>query len=145
METQIIQQIKTLFAGADERNWEKVKSTMNNTVLLDYSSMTGNPAITLSPDDITYAWAAFLPGFDNTHHQLSDFSVSINGNEATAEYYGKADHFISTEVWTVEGAYHTHLLLINGSWLINAQTFNFSQQSGNTALPALATRKMQGQ
>ncbi len=142
METLIIQQINTLFAGADERNWEKVKSTMNTTVLLDYSSMTGNPAITLSPDAITQAWASFLPGFDSTHHQLSDFSVSINDNEATAEYFGKADHFINNDVWTVEGTYQTHLQLVSGSWLITAQKFNFSQQSGNTELPALATQRM---
>jgi len=143
MENNIIQQIKNLFSGADARDWEKVKAVMNDTITLDYSSMTGNPAISLTPNDITNAWAAFLPGFDSTHHQLSNFSVTIDGDLATADYAGKADHFINQEIWTVEGTYHTNLKLINGSWLITGQKFNFTQQSGNTELPALATQKMQ--
>lgn len=145
IENKIIQQIKNLFAGADERNWQKVGATMSKTVLLDYSSMTGIAATDLSPHEITAAWAAFLPGFDRTNHSLSGFAVKINGNDATAHYAGEARHFLDHDIWVVKGTYDTKLKLVNGNWLITEQKFNFTEQSGNTNLPALATRKMQKQ
>ena len=136
----IIQSIADLFAGADERNWQKVRSVMANTVLLDYTSMAGGNPATLTPQQITDAWAAFLPGFDKTHHQLSGFEVDVKGDMATAHYAGKADHLIGEETWTVEGTYDTGLQKDNGQWLIVSHKLNFIKQSGNTNLPAQATQ-----
>src|SRR5689334_16982754 len=102
MEYKITENIKALFSGADERNWSKVKSVLGKQVFLDYSSMTGAPGVGVSPDQIVAAWSGFLPGFDRTNHQLSDFKVEIKDNEAIATYIGKADHFLKDTVWTVE-------------------------------------------
>jgi ketosteroid isomerase-like protein len=143
METIITQQVNALFAGADERNWNMVMSVMDKQVLLDYSSMTGSPASNLTPEQISAAWAAFLPGFDRTNHTLSGFKIKINGNEAVANYIGKADHYLNGEVWTVEGSYNTNLKRITGNWLINSHKFNFEKQGGNTSLPTEATKKME--
>lgn len=143
MENIIIHQVNTLFSGADERNWNKVKSVMHTPVLLDYSSMTGSPATNLTPEEITAAWSAFLPGFDRTNHKLSDFKVIINGDEAIVHYTGKADHYLNAEVWTVEGSYNTKFKRVNENWLVVAHTFNFQKQSGNNTLPAAATKKME--
>jgi ketosteroid isomerase-like protein len=143
MENIIIHQVNTLFSGADERNWNKVKSVMHTPVLLDYSSMTGSPATNLTPEEITAAWSAFLPGFDRTNHKLSDFKVIINGDQAIIHYTGKADHYLNAEVWTVEGSYDTKFKRVNENWLVVAHTFNFQKQSGNNTLPAAATKKME--
>lgn len=142
MEPTIIQQVKDLFAGADERNWQKVENTMSATVLLDDSSMTGNPAASLTPEEISSGWAAFLPGFDRTHHELSGFTVQTNDDLAMVHYTGHAIHYIDDEVWMVDGTYDTQLKLIDGTWLITAHTLNFIQQSGNTELPAKASQIM---
>ncbi|SFW85770.1 nuclear transport factor 2 family protein [Chitinophaga sancti] len=141
MEQAIIQAITTLFAGADERNWRKVKEVMGETVLLDYSSMNGNAASSLTPLQIAGSWAAFLPGFDKTHHQLSDFKVAKNDTVATVNFSGKATHWIGNDSWVVEGTYDVKLLLQNDQWLIAVMKFNFEKQSGHTGLPALATER----
>ena len=107
MENIIEQQVRKLFEGADERNWQKSASAMSNEVLLDYSSMTGNAATLLKPEQIMAAWAAFLPGFDRTNHLLSNFTIKTNGLTAEVHYNGKADHFLNGEVWTVNGTYDT--------------------------------------
>ena len=140
METEKIKQsISDLFAGADERNWQKVQSVMANTVLLDYTSMVGGDPATLTPQQIAGAWAAFLPGFDKTYHQLSAFEVNVNGATATAHYSGKADHFIGNETWTVEGTYDTELQKEDDEWRVTKHKLNFTAHSGNTNLPAKAT------
>jgi hypothetical protein len=142
VEETIIMTITNLFGGADEHHWTKVESTMTDTVLLDYTSFVGGEPANLSPQQITGSWAGFLPGFDKTDHQLSDFKVITNKQKATAIYRGKADHFIDNEVWTVEGTYESELKMIDDVWKVSSLEFNFEQQSGNTTLPAEATNRM---
>jgi hypothetical protein len=134
----IIQSIQQLFEGTDERNWQKVQRTMADSVLLDYTSMAGGKPATLSPTQITDAWAALLPGFDRTHHQLSDYQVSINESRAFVHYTGKADHYMGQEVWIVEGNYETELEKQKNQWLVTKQKFTLQKQSGNTHLQAKA-------
>lgn len=144
MENTIIEQINRIFQGADERNWRKVADVMDNHVMLDYSSMSGSPASSLTPEQITSAWAAFLPGFDRTNHKLTDFKVQVKDNLASVTYSGTADHFYNEKVWTVEGSYTTQLKLTNDNWLVTAHTFHFKQQGGDTTLPAQVSKKMEG-
>ena len=143
MKTIVIQQVNAIFAGADERNWNKTMSAMDKDVLIDYSSMTGAPGEHLTPEQITTRWAAFLPGFDRTNHKLSDFNITINGNDAVVHYIGKADHYLDGDVWTVEGRYETALRLIDGKWLTTTHIFHFDKQSGNTTLPGLAVKNIE--
>jgi fermentation-respiration switch protein FrsA (DUF1100 family)/ketosteroid isomerase-like protein len=139
----ILAQVRALFEGADQRNWTKVKSVLDQHVILDYSSMTGNPANQVSSEQIQAAWAAFLPGFDRTNHQLSGFTLARHGDTATVQYDGKADHYLAEKVWTVEGSYTTRLQRVDGYWLINEHQFSLERQSGDTTLAAMAAKKME--
>ena len=141
-EQKIIDIITVLFKGTDEHNWEKGHQTLADHVLLDYTSMAGGSPSMLSPQQITEIWADFLPGFDKTHHQLSGFQVQVNSDAATAAYFGKADHFIGRNVWTVEGIYETTLQKLTGEWKITQQKFNLSGQSGEPGLAATAAERM---
>lgn len=141
MEIAIIQTITTLFEAADERNWQKLMGVMCETVLLDYSSMNGNPAASLTPQQITGSWAAFLPGFDKTHHRLFDFKVKENDKVAEVHFGGNAAHWIESDCWIVEGTYDVKLLWHNHQWMVSAMKFNFEKQSGHTELPALAVER----
>lgn len=137
----IIETISAVFNGADERNWEKVQHAMAKNVLLDYASLSGSPPAILSPKQIIETWEAFLPSFDKTHHQLSDFRITRQSNIAKVHCNGRADHFIDEDVWTVEGSYDAEVSKINNHWLITMLKFNLSKQSGNTHLPAQAVER----
>lgn len=137
-ETKIIETITSLFKSVDERNWENVKRIMADTVLLDYSSMSGIPAANVHADDIINDWKGVLPGFDKTHHQLSDFSITIEDNIAQAHFSGKADHFLDNDVWTVAGTYDAALINTDNDWRVTKFRFNLQEQSGNKSLPSKA-------
>ncbi|HEX8545869.1 MAG TPA: nuclear transport factor 2 family protein [Cytophagaceae bacterium] len=139
MAEEIEKSILDIFEGADERNWTKVRNAMTEKVLLDYTTMTGGEPALLSPDDITGAWANFLPGFDKTKHNLTNFKVTIGDKLTTITFDGKADHFIKDKVWTVEGDYYAEAHAVGRISLLR---FNFKTQSGDTGLPAMATEKM---
>jgi hypothetical protein len=135
---QIIQAITKIFNGADERNWGKVQAAFADKVLLDYSSMNGNPVTVISSEKIIKGWKGFLPGFDMTHHQLSDFKVDQKDNAAQVHFFGKADHYISKDSWTVEGTYDAELIKSADKWEVTKFKFNLQKQSGDTALPQKA-------
>jgi len=138
----IIQTFSAIFTGADEHNWTKVQNAMAADVLLDYSSLSGNPAATLTSEKIIDTWKGFLPGFDRTHHQLSEFEVEIDQAISTIHCLGKADHFIGKEAWTVEGTYDAELELKNSNWVVTKLAFHLTRLTGNTTLPSEALKKV---
>jgi hypothetical protein len=138
----IIETISAVFTGADEHNWRKVQNAMAENILLDYASLSDSPAATLPSMQIIETWKGFLPGFDRTHHQLSNFRVIPQGNTAKVHCDGKADHFIDDDVWTVEGTYDAEVSKIDDRWAVTMLKFNLSKQSGNTKLPALAIERL---
>lgn len=129
--------ITKLFIDTDERNWEGVEAQFAPKVVLDYESMSGNPAVEIAPSDITFGWRGVLPGFDSTHHQLGNFSSEINGDSAKSFCYGTATHYLENEhgsVWTVVGTYNFELRKIDNKWKVSLMKFNFKYQDGNTTL-----------
>jgi hypothetical protein len=140
MDTERVTKVITnIFEGADERDWNRVKASFANDVLLDYSSMNGNPAAVLSSDNIIKAWKGFLPGFDITHHHITNFQIKESDGVAKAHFSGKADHFIDGESWTVEGTYDLELAVSGDGAQVTKFKFNLQKQSGNTELPQKAT------
>ena len=136
----IIKTITNIFEGADERNWNKVKTSFANDVLLDYYSMNGNPAAVLSSNDIVIAWKGFLPGFDLTHHYVNKFQIEQSDGVVKAHFSGKANHFIDGESWTVEGTYDLELAISgNDKAKVTKFKFNLQKQTGNISLPQRAT------
>jgi len=138
----IIQTIVNLFNGADKHDWEMVKNSFCETVLLDYSSLSGQPASTLSSTDITNSWKDFLPKFAFTLHMLTNFEVSMEGNKATAFCKGQAVHHLPNaeggDLWVVYGTYDFALDNHGGNWHVSSMKLNLLYQDGNKQLPALA-------
>ena len=131
-----------LFIATDNQNWSEVEQLFNEKVLLDYSSMTGIEASTLTPDDIVKAWKTILPGFEHTHHQIGNITFSEKGNAAHVFCYVTATHFLENEsggnVWTVVGSYDFELVVTDGKWSISKMKFNYKYQDGNLSLPEIA-------
>lgn len=134
-------QVTNLFVYTDQHQWEKLKGVFAETVLLDYSSFTGQAAAELTPDQIIGAWSGFLPGFKSTHHQIGNVLVKINGEKASVFVYGTASHYFPNDVvedlWLVVGSYDFELVKNGDTWKVSSMTFNFKYQDGNTDLPKL--------
>lgn len=142
---QITQTITHIFAGTDARNWDRVSAAMAAQVRLDYTSLAGGEPVTLSPEQITSAWAQVLPGFSSTHHQIGNFDISIDGNTASAHFHGLALHYLphpEGDYWLAGGTYDLTLSKTSGHWLVEGMTFNLREQSGNLNLPAAAAESL---
>lgn len=142
----IIETVNKLFISVDNRDWDNAKSIFSDTVLLDYTSMTGGEPATLTPDQIIDSWKGILPGFDKTHHQLGNYIIEANSDIAKVFCYGTATHYLANEsnnnLWTVVGSYDLELKIINNTWRITKMKFNLKYIDGNTDLPKMAQERL---
>lgn len=150
METNnIVQVIRNIFGQSDARQWDKVAGSFAPSVVLDYTSMNGGTPATLTPQQLTAAWQQVLPGFFSTHHQVSGFSVNIQGRRATASCHGLALHYLPVDehgpVWVVTGTYDFDLQQEQAGWKVTRMRFNLQQQAGNLQLPALAMEQVKAE
>lgn len=132
---------------ADSKSWDKLANLFATKVNLDYSSMTKQPAETLTPQEIMQRWSAFLPGFDWTSHKNTNPIVKITGNKATVHSDVRATHYIKGvkdgEFWVVDGSYDYELENITGTWKITSMKLNFEKTAGNDNLPAVALKRVE--
>ncbi|WP_425234361.1 nuclear transport factor 2 family protein [Ulvibacterium sp.] len=131
-----------LFSATDQRDWETVKSTMTDSVYVDYTSLGGDAGFK-TPDTIVNGWQQLLPGFDRTVHQIHNFAIWIAGNRATATFDGIAAHYLENRDWTVFVGYDTEYIKENGTWKLARIDASLYDQAGDTSLPQLALKHVQ--
>lgn len=135
-----------LFVATDQQNWDALSNLFDTEVLLDYSSMSQQPASTLTPTQIIDAWKKLLPGFEHTHHQVSNFQSEVTNNHAKVACYGTARHFLKDpegSVWTVVGSYRFELRKnTDNQWVITHMKFLYKFEEGNSKLPQKAMKNV---
>lgn len=143
---QAIETVNKLFIGVDERNWELVANVFADTVLLDYTSMSGDEPALLTSQQIIDSWKGVLPGFDKTHHQLGNYLVEEDSAGIKVFCYGTATHYLANEsgknVWTVIGTYNLELSEANGVLKITGMKFNLKYMDGNSDLAQMAQERL---
>lgn len=141
----IQEKVNSLFIATDQKDWSEVKQCFADKIILDYSSMTGQPGAETNPQQIVESWKSILPGFEYTHHQLGNFRIEEDRGSAKVFCYGTATHFLENEdenVWTVVGSYDFDLKKEGADWKISSMKFNFKYQAGNLQLPQLAITRL---
>lgn len=143
---QVIEAVNKLFVAVDEPSWPLVSSVLDDSVLLDYTSMAGGEPATLTSKQIIDSWKCVLPGFDKTHHQLGNYLVSIDAENIIVFCYGTATHFLKNEtnnnVWTVVGTYDLELQAKDSGLKITKLKFNLKYMDGNSDLVRVAGERL---
>jgi len=136
---EISRSITDIAAGADRQDWVRVRSAFADTVTSDYTSLWGGEPVTQPADELVATWSGFLPGFDITHHMVTNHAVVvIDENSAVAEADFVATHRIDEELWTLGGRYTYALTNTNDRWLVSAITMTALWETGDRGLVARA-------
>ena len=138
-----IQQVAAVIAsGADRHDWKRVRAAMADEVTTDYSSLFGGKPVTQSADQLVKDWAAFLPGFDSTHHMVASLILtSVRGNTATAQANFTATHRIDKSLWVLGGRYDYGLSKVSGEWRLTSLTMTALWETGDRGLVQLAAKR----
>jgi len=132
--------VESVGSLADRGNFESLEMLFADEVMVDYSSLSGAVAELKSPQALMSEWAATLPGFDRTRHQLSDVRASVDGTTATAAANVVAGHWIGEAYWEVTGRYSYLLSKEDNLWRIASMTFTLEGEIGSRDVfgPAMA-------
>ncbi len=130
-EAAIITTLQSVGSLADQGNFEALEKLYAEEVMLDYTSLAGGEPELKSPQAIMTQWASVLPGFDRTHHKLSNIMIEINGSRASATTDFVADHYLGEMFWQVTGTYEYRLLKNDDLWQITHHTLNLEGETGS--------------
>lgn len=138
----ISQVITDIAAGADRHDWPRVRAAFADTVTTDYSSLWGGAPVTQPADDLVADWAAFLPGFDITHHMVTNHTITrLNESSAQAEADFTATHRIDDGLWVLGGRYSYELTKSGPRWQVTSMTMTALWETGARDLVATAGKR----
>ncbi len=123
--------VESVAVLADRHEFDALENLYAAEVLVDYSSLSGAPAETKSPQALMREWAGVLPGFDQTRHALSDINVRVEGDRAEASANVSAGHWIGEAYWRVDGRYHYAFAREAEGWKISSMTFTLEDETGS--------------
>jgi len=130
----IVEAITGIAAGADRHDWGRVRSAMSDEITTDYTSLFGGAPVTQPADDLVEGWAAFLPGFDSTHHMVANHTVTEAGPDtATAEADFTATHRIGDALWVLGGRYTYRLRKSDAGWVVASIVMQALWETGDRA------------
>lgn len=134
--------VTSMLHAIDRLDWPAIRQAFADRVIVDYSSLSGDPAANVAADDLIAGWRGLLPGFDATQHLTGPVLVSADGASAVARTHVRGDHHITGvetgDTWMVAGHYTVRLVEYGGQWHITALTLTVFYQESNLVLPELA-------
>lgn len=134
---QLIDLVTELFIATDHRRWNDVRAAFAPLVHFDMVSLTGGQPTRLTPEEIVLTWEGALAAV-TTHHQASNFQVSMRESDAGVSCYALGYHYLpnptgrNTRLYG--GTYDFHLALAGEKWLIDSMRFELRLADGNLAL-----------
>lgn len=135
--------ITDIAAGADRHDWTRVRGAFADTVTTDYTSLWGGDPVTQPADELVAGWSAFLPGFDATHHMVTNHTItSLSDTSATAQADFTATHRLDDSLWVLGGRYDYELDKSGDRWVVTSMTMTAIWESGDRGLVALAGQRV---
>jgi hypothetical protein len=132
--------------GIDRRDWPLYRSIFLPEVHADFSSWSGEPRSKLDADAWTAGVAKVLSGFDATQHVLTNFVITLHGDEATAVVYMSAHHHLVEDgvrkMHSIGGYYTHHLVRTSEGWRIADFTLTVTWEMGDRILFDRAAERM---
>ena len=122
----------------DQRDWDAVREMMTDPFHADFSSLTGKPATTSTPEAFTDQWCSLLSAYDATQHQIGNQIVEIDGSLAEFRSHVTTSHFRvngpegSTTEFIV-GSYRFSLVRTDHGWKLASVVFARSFETSGFA------------
>jgi hypothetical protein len=137
----VISLVSSIPLAVDLADYALAERAFAPRIVIDYTSLWGGTANTMTPAELMTGWRGIVPGFDATWHELSDVKATVTGNTATATAFVDGRHWIGTDLWRPVGNYLWTLEKQNGAWKVTSMTFAMTQEIGDRALAQRAMER----
>lgn len=140
-QAQISSTIQSYATMADQGAFEYLGRVFAPEIVVDYTSLFGGEPQKTTREALMQQWSNFLPGFDTTYHQLSNFDIKVNGDKALASVDFEASHWIGKDgFWQIAGQYDFNLKRAPHSWVITSVKVIAGNESGSRDVLAEAPK-----
>jgi hypothetical protein len=142
----ISQAVVAFGLNADAHRWDDLVELFTPDVSIDYTALQGGSPSVHKAIELVESWKGFLPGFSGTSHLIGLPLVTVAGDHAKADASFTATHAISDvgqpdRLWMVGGRYEVGLVKLDDRWRIAEVRLVLAWQSGDSDLPAEASRR----
>ncbi|MFC0006759.1 nuclear transport factor 2 family protein [Micromonospora siamensis] len=119
-----IQRVITEYAWfVDRRDWDALVETFADTVVVDYTAMSGGDAETLPGPEPVDRWRRELGVLDGTQHVVTGVIADVTGDTATATAnvlaWLRRDNVPGGRLWHNGGTYEFELRRVGERWRIS--------------------------
>ena len=128
---QVQQVIINMVNSIDSKDWQLATEQFADDVFVDYSSMTGQAGNTVKANELVGGWESLLADV-STHHMLTNFEITVTGDEAQSWSHVYASHEADgIDYWDIYGRYQHKLQKTSQGWKIHFMKLLVHGQRGN--------------
>lgn len=129
---------------ADLGDYDSAAKMFTPDATFDYSGIMGPEAANIGLKQYWDDVKAFVPGFETTHHQASNFDVRVDGDKATCTSMVRAFLRIGDKSFENGGVYHHRFVRTPKGWRITWLTYELRFEKGDKSLFDLARQRVAG-
>jgi SnoaL-like domain len=141
--------VTSMLQAVDNLDWNAIQAAFAPEVVVDYTSLWGGEAETVTVDELIGRWQGLLPGFDATQHLTGPIVVTASdGRSATCRTTVRGYHHVVDDAgggatWMCGGQYVIGLArgAETDGWAISAITLLVTYEDGDRALTDLASER----
>lgn len=138
----VITLVSSIPLAVDLAAYDLAERAFAPQVVIDYTSLWGGEAATMTPQALMTAWRGIVPGFTATWHELSDVRATVSGDRARATAFVDGRHWIDRDLWRPVGNYVWELERRDGRWMVTAMTFQMTQEIGDRGIAERAMQRV---
>lgn len=121
----------------DLGDWPSYRSCFTDKLLVDFQRLTGQPKVLVDADEWT-RFADLILSPVRRHHVYTNFTVLLDGDRATGNWYMTARHWKATDLgsstYNQFGWYDSSFIRLDGEWKMDYIKHDFQWVDGNNAL-----------
>ncbi len=140
-EARITVLVSSIPMAVDLAAYDIAERAFADPVVIDYTSLWGGEPASMSPSALMDAWRGIVPGFDATHHALSNVEVTLSDNTAVATADVDGRHWIDGDIWQPIGTYLWDLEKGSDGWKVTRMVFNMTEELGSRDLASVAMER----
>lgn len=116
--------------NSDLNRWSDWRACFAEDATIDYGSLFGPNSQNLSIDAHEKNLLSFITGFDFRQHQITNFAIEIDGDNAVVQSQVHAVHRLDEKIYEVHGVYNHRLERRPNGWKIVYLRPDITYQSG---------------
>ena len=124
----------------DHNEYDQALALFTDDGVMKYGDLFGSGFGSQPAADFLNYVQTYMPGFDATQHQITNFDIRVTEDAARVRSHVRASHWIDGRDWLVASVYHHALRRTQAGWRITEMGVRALYDSGHDMVVEAAAR-----